>query len=404
MVGVITILIVTSVIMLNLKLVKLQPTGKNFLVPWLGMRTYLEFGDDPYGLPATQRAQILYYGNLAGEELDPLYLPFPFFTELLFLPIGLIGKYAIARTIWMILLEVAMSGAALIALTYFGWKTNRLINIMYFLVAVFSIHALLPLIHQSVVIIAFLLFWIGLLCLKRGLDEFAGASLIVVLFLKISIWLIMLYVVLWVVRNKRWRVIWGMLMAGGFLIALSFLLYPGWFFPYLRALRMEMRFIHYFSTYTALAGIWPAIGGKVAGLLTVIVLAFLANEWRLMKPDNSRWFLWGISLTIVAMPILGVPILREDLIFLWFPFTYLLFHLEEIISSKRLPLLTFLILCFVLLSEWVLSLSLRYKLIDSPGSIIELFVPSFILAIWLYWIRWRNLLSPNAILEMSSFE
>ena len=403
-IAILALVLVIGLLMLNSQLVKFQPTEKNFLVPWLGMRTYLEFGDDPYGLPATQRAQVLYYGNLAKEKQDPLYLSLPYFTEILFFPIGLVGNYAIARVVWLLLLESCLVGSALVSLSYFDWKANRPLKVLYFLVSVIGTQAVMPLINHSIVIIAFFLFWIGLLCLKRGLDEFSGAALTVALFLKISIWLLLLFVVWWVVRNRRWRVIWGMLMAGGFLIALSILLYPGWFFPYLKALRNELDYFQTISTYSTLTIIWPAIGSKVAGLLTVVVLAFLANEWRLMKPERPRWFLWGISLTIIAMPILGTPILREDLLFLWFPFSFLLFNLDEIIGRRKVSFVTGVILSLVLVSAWFLSLGTRLKLIGSTDVIIKLIMPSFILAVWLYWIRWRNLKSPKNILEMDSLE
>ncbi len=58
----------------NMHFVQTQPVQKDFLVPWLGARTLLQYGDNPYSDQATQRAQIVAYGRLAAEGQDPLTL------------------------------------------------------------------------------------------------------------------------------------------------------------------------------------------------------------------------------------------------------------------------------------------------------------------------------------------
>ena len=45
---------------------RVHPGEKDFLVPWLAASTFLQYGDSPYSKPAAQRAQVVYYGNLAA--------------------------------------------------------------------------------------------------------------------------------------------------------------------------------------------------------------------------------------------------------------------------------------------------------------------------------------------------
>ena len=77
----------------NMRYVRTYPLEKDFLIPWLGARTFLEYGDSPYDTPATQRAQIVYYGRLAAEGQDPLILSLPLPVELFYFPFALIKDY-----------------------------------------------------------------------------------------------------------------------------------------------------------------------------------------------------------------------------------------------------------------------------------------------------------------------
>ena len=99
-----------------------QPVEKDFLVPWLGARTFLQYGDSPYGEPATQRAQVVFYGRLAVKGQDPLNLWLPFPAVLFFFPFALVPDYALARAIWMTCLEVALVALGYFSLQLTGWK------------------------------------------------------------------------------------------------------------------------------------------------------------------------------------------------------------------------------------------------------------------------------------------
>ena len=49
--------ILGALVWTNSLYVRSHPVEKNFLVPWLGARTLLQYGENPYETPATQRAQ-----------------------------------------------------------------------------------------------------------------------------------------------------------------------------------------------------------------------------------------------------------------------------------------------------------------------------------------------------------
>ena len=131
--AIILIVILVSLVFVNIFYIRYQPVEKKFLIPWLGMRTFLEIGSDPYGEPATQRTQLLYYGKLAETGQDPLILNQPFASEILYLPIALIKDYTNARVIWMLLLELLLIGSSFLCLHLFEWKLPNLLwrNLSY---------------------------------------------------------------------------------------------------------------------------------------------------------------------------------------------------------------------------------------------------------------------------------
>src|SRR5512143_4123203 len=135
--------ILGALVWANLVFVRSQPVDKDFLVPWLGARTFLQYGENPYNKPATQRAQIVYYGQLATEGQDPLALWLPFPVELFYFPFALITDYALARATWMTCLEIALVALAILSLRLFDWKPPRAVLPFVVLFSLFWIYGVI---------------------------------------------------------------------------------------------------------------------------------------------------------------------------------------------------------------------------------------------------------------------
>ena len=120
-----SVAILGGLVWANTIFVRSKPVEKDFLIPWLGARTFLQYGESPYGTPATQRAQIIYYGRLAAEGQDPLLLRLPFPVEIFFFPIALVPDYSLAMAIWMTCLEIALVALGFLSVRLTGWKPGR---------------------------------------------------------------------------------------------------------------------------------------------------------------------------------------------------------------------------------------------------------------------------------------
>jgi len=372
----------------NIVSIHQNPVEKKFLVPWLGMRTFLELGKDPYGKPSAQRAQVKFFGSLANSKEDPLGLDQPFTSEILFFPIALITDYTIARIFWMVILELGLIASSFLCLFLFEWRLPIRMMILYSLVTVLGAQAFFPLQENDKAIIVLLLLITGLLLVKSGSDELAGALLSLSFFQPSATGILCLFLLWWVIRSKRWRVLWGMLMTQGFLIIVSFALLPGWFISFIRSFKTELPFSGYLTTYGILSKMWPGIGTKVALGLTIGIIILLILELKSTHNQDFRWFLWVAMFSLTISPLMGIPVLSVNNLFLLIPITYVMKILSERIKTKWRWLFTGALLGFIFLGGWVLKFSNLIFHESVVANNIILLIPYFIITFGLYWVRW----------------
>jgi len=397
--AIIVLLLLFGMVLASISYIRQNPVEKNFLPPWLGMRTFLEFGNDPYGEPAAQRTQVLFYGKLAEAGQDPLSLNQPFASEILFFPLALINDYTTARLVWMVLLELVLIGSAFLCLYLFEWRLPTILIPIYVLVAIFGIQALLPLFQNSPVIIISLFLMVGLIGLRKGLDELAGVAFALAFFQPTVTGIFCLMTFWWVIQNRRWHVIWGTLMTWGFLFVSSFVLLPGWFLSFIRSFRLEYEYKSYQSTYDILTKLWPSIGNKVAAALTIGLVIILILEWRTTRHKDFRWFLWTASLTMATYSLVGIPTLPVNNIVVLIPLTYILKILSERMGGKKRWLFIVLLLGLIFVGGWAITLGVQSLNDEITANLISIFVPSLLLVAGLYWIRWWATCPPRTWMD-----
>ena len=372
----------------NIVSIRQNPVEKEFLVPWLGMRTFLESGNNPYGDSAAQRAQVFYYGNLANSNEDPLELGQPFSGEILFFPLALIKDYTTARVIWMVLLELALLGSAILSLYLFEWKLPTSLMALYALVVVLGAQSFLPLLENNKVILLSVFLLTGLVFLQKELDELGGAFLALSFFQPSATGILCLITFWWAIRCHRWRVIWGMLMTVGFLFIVSFALLPGWFLPFIQSFRVEFPFSGYMTTYRILTKMWPAIGNKVALGLTIGTVIILLMELRSRNNRDFRWFMWLAMLSLAINSLPGIPLLKVNIIFLLLPMTYILKVLSQRLKPKNRWMYIGSLLGISLIGSWGFKFGILFFHGVIASNLINTYFPSLLIIVGLFWVRW----------------
>jgi hypothetical protein len=86
----------------NYRFTQQNPGGNDFLVHWMGTRTFLREGISPYSDEVALRIQTFAYGHPASGEEHELRVAYPLYSIVVFLPFALIPDFALARALWML--------------------------------------------------------------------------------------------------------------------------------------------------------------------------------------------------------------------------------------------------------------------------------------------------------------
>ena len=367
--------------------VRAQPAEKDFLVPWLGARTFLQYGASPYSDPATQRAQILYYGRLAMPGQDPLALWLPFPVELLYFPIALVNDYVVARAIWMTCLEIALVALAFLSLRLTGWKPGRIFLPVILLFPLLWVYGAFSLNSGSAAGFIGLALVGFLLALRNERDELAGGLLILLVSSASFTAVLVFFIFWWIIYQRRWRILWGFLMGLAVLMGLAFLFLPGWFLQYLNGLLSHFAYNIGFTSTGIFASLSPVVGQRLGWMLAAVLVLVLFFEWGNTLAKDFRAFLWMVSLTVSATPLLGIPMVPKEYLILIVPlmlFLALLGERRPWLKSWGVPGIVILILSGL----WFLTLKLVSANADATLANILILFPPVMLVFGLYWMRW----------------
>jgi len=371
----------------NTVFVRTQPAEKDFLVPWLAARTFLQYGDSPYSGPATQRAQILYYGRLAEPGQDPLMLWLPFPVELFYFPIALVKDYVLARAIWMVFIELALVTLAILSLRLTGWKPGRVVlpvMLLFPLLWVYGVFSLDSGSSAGFIALALVGF---LLALRNERNELAGGLLILLVSAARLTGIMAFFIFWWIFYTRRWQVLWGFLMGLVLLLGLAFLFVPDWFLPFVGGMLSHSMYNPGLTSVGIFTSWSPVVGQRLGWVLAVVVLLVLFFEWGNSLKKDFRAFLWMVSLTLSLTPLLGIPLAPKEYLFLTIPMMLFLTLLGERRPWLRrwgVPGIVLLLLG----SLWLLTIALVQADAYAVLANILILFPPFLLVFGLYWLRW----------------
>jgi hypothetical protein len=378
-----------------------QPVEKDFLVPWLGARTFIQYGDSPYGEPATQRAQVVFYGRLAAKGQDPLVLWLPFPAVLFYFPLALVPDYVLARAIWMTCLEVALVALGYLSLQLTGWKPGHVFLPIILLFPILWVHGTLALfsgVATGFIALALVGF---LLAIRSERDELAGGLLVLLASAPRLTGILVLFIFWWVFYHRRWRILWGLLMSLAVFLGLSFLFVPDWVVPFMRGLLLHFTYNTGFSTWVIFSSWSPVIGQRFGWLLTAGLLIVMFFEWRRSLAKDFRAFLWTVGLTLSVTPLLGIPMVPMDYPVLIFPLMLFLAILADRRPWIKRWGIAGLLLVTIAAGSWFLTLALMRANDYATLADILILLPPVLLVLGLAWMRWWFLHAMPAGVETS---
>jgi hypothetical protein len=411
-------LVVLAVLLaVNIALARILPGGEWFFLRWSGARAFLieqiEFSNGvvggrtmpeattmllsnavgPYSTEIAQRTQEIVYGRRAFSSEYTYVLNDPFFIVLLYTPLALLRDFALARGVWMLLSEIALVGTVLLAFNLSEWQPPRWLYVAllgFGLFQYFSLNALVT--ATPAVLLAFLYLCI-LLALRSFSDEVAGALLALVAYQWEVGGLFFLFILVFVVMNRRWEVLAGFAMALFVLLVVSFLTNSGWGLPYVRAVLSDWYRGTNLSLGYILSTWFPNLRLPIGAIISIVLGIILFIEWLGSADAHFRRVVWTASLSLAATPLMGFAIFPSNHVVLILPFILILALVWERWQRYR-ALRMFLLLFFILAIPFGLYLrvvSVYDPLITDLISVL----PPVAAIIGLYWMRWWVLHSPR---------
>ncbi|NOH02909.1 MAG: hypothetical protein HND47_13580 [Chloroflexi bacterium] len=393
LVSILFLAVSTGLVFANLSLPR---GGGDFLVHWAGARGFLFERVDPYSGEIPVRVQRLVYEDSAGAGDEPYILDSPFHLLPFYYPFALLSDPQVARAIYAMLLEWALIGLALLSLRLTGWEAPRWFAVLFFLFCVLNFYAFRAVLEASPVLLLGLIYAGMLLAHQTGQDELLGALMAVSVYYW-EVGLPFLLMVAWrSYKEGRVRVLAGFFMLSFVLLAMSFLTYPNWLIPYLRAGMNNLRADFGFSTFASLELILPSYGRILAWVVTVVLVVALGYEWNALPSADDRRFYWTACLALASAPLLGFRTEMEHLAVLVIPLA-LVFAIIYDRWKRAGAVFTVLLLLVVFGLPW----AAYFLALPRYGEVTFLFLPLFTI-IGLYWIRWWALRPPRVWADLAA--
>lgn len=371
----------------NYNYASLNPGGNDFLVHWVGTRSFITEGISPYSDEVALRIQDMVYGRPALEGEHELRVAYPLYSIIVFLPFALIKEFTMARAVWMTVLEIALVALCFLSLRVTRWKPTPLVLMLLLIFSLFWYHGLRALILGNAVILVSLMVVGALLAIRGNEDEFAGVLLGFASIKPQVVVVLLIFIALWAINRRRWKIIFWMVGTIALLSAAAALLLPDWI---MQNLREVIRYPGYNppGTPAAVFAIYmPGVGQRVGQTISIFLAALLLIEWWLSLRGDFRAFLWAACLTLVASQWIGIQTDPGNFI-VCYPALILVLALWDERWHRKSTWLIIGTLVLLFVGIWLVfirTLERAYQPIQSPMLFFPL--PMF-LFIALYWVRW----------------
>lgn len=388
------VLLAVLVTIFNYFLLERLDGGRAARFLWEGLQAYW-FSDGDVYLQSRSWPLSSGFEQATAYAVRRFDLPLPFL--LLLSPLALLPSAGWAAAFVLLCLEVAVPVTVLISLRLAEWPLKRFWQIGLILLAFFWPYAFWGLWQAAPFWLFLLLLHLGLLALRAGQDELAGA-LWSLLTLRWEATLgVLIFLSLYLVRARRWRVLAGAGMLLFLLYNVSFLARTDWFLPFLRAVAFNLRQGFGIQPVRLLTSSFPPLPISPALLLSLVAWLVLFLEGRLASEEHPLAFYWTLNLSLSLTPLLGLRTDTPDLTML-FPSLIVILAL----TWKRwpryglwLPLLLLLLAFFVPWALWRQALAHPQ---ESRWEQAFYLFPVLFSLIGLYWMRW-SLFRPRTWLD-----
>ncbi len=306
-----------------------HPGANDFFVRWLGGRALLLEGINPYDRTVAEDAQQAMFGRLTtAADKDEAYFAYPLYTLFFFWPLSLL-PYAWAQAVWMTLLQFMLLAVTLLSIWLSGWRPRPwLFGLTVFWGIFFYNGARAIILGQFSVLVALALL-LALWALANGRAGWAGVLLAITTIKPQMVILVLLFVMLWALVQRRWRLIFSF---GASVLALTLgalLLIPTWPLDFVLN---AFAYSDYVAFGTPLENLLyyllPAsLAAPFTPILSGLFVLLLLPGWWLALRNRPGAYTWAIMTTLIVGSLVAFRSATTNQVILYLPLFFFFYRL-----------------------------------------------------------------------------
>lgn len=372
---------------INFQYTRSNQGGADFLTNWMATRTFITEGQSPYSIETSQNIQTTLHDQGTTNIITLPKFGLPLYGMLVYSPFALVKDFALARAIWMTVLEISLVAIILLSLQLTYWKINPLLLIALFLFGLFGFHGIIPLLDGNLIILVTLIALGILIAIHKKKDEVAGLFIAFTTILPVPFGLFLIFALIWAIGNRRNRIVAWFSATFVLLLGFSFAVIPGWVIEFLKNMIGNYHDLDPGSPGGVLISRWGSIGFRFSIAISIVIgLLILLEWWQAVKGGQKR-FIWAALLTIALGTWSGIKTSPLNYVVLY---PALIMGLELLYERWKTRAIGFIlaILTLLFLGNWTIFLS-TMSADFKPGVSSFLFLPLPITTVvLLYWSKW----------------
>jgi hypothetical protein len=393
--GILLVLFLGLLIWSNYRFSVQSPGGNDFLARWTGAHFWLTEGINPYDEQVSLEAQRMIYGRPAdpsrGEDIAHFVYPLP--AMLFFAPFGLL-PYTFARAVWMTILELGLPLLAILGIRLTRWKVHPIMLAGMILFSIFWYHGLRSVIVGQFAVIEAVLIVSALLAIQQKNDPLAGVLLGLSIAKPQMAFLILPYMIIWSLRERRREfVLWIVATIVG-LIAISFLIMPDWPILWLRQLVSYPSYTDLGSPISILVSGLARMGTTLTWIISGALAIYMLLEWTLSLGKGEAAFRWTAALTLTITNLIAFRTATTNYVIL-LPVLIILFHAWSERWGRRGNIMVWVTSFVLLIGLWALFLTTVDGNIEAPIMYLPLPLITLLGLLWSRWWIIRTPLNPD---------
>lgn len=295
----------------------------DFHPPWVGMHAMLYEGANPYSPEVNLIIQSQLLGRTARPDENQEAFVYPLHVMVILGPFALL-PLPVAQALWFSLLEASMLTFIFIAPRAVGWRPPTW---LLALTAIFTL-GLYPnvwamILGQISIVVAALiaLTWWGL---RTGRWRLAGTCLALTTIKPQMTFLLIPALLIWGGYRRRWSLLVAFAVAFGTMVLLPLPWLPTWPLEWIKAIRRYAGYTIFDPPLVMLTG-----SDWLAGAIAVLLLAWIGYHWRRAPECQGATFNWALAMVVVVSALVAPRTSHANQLVLLLPLFFIFTRLSK---------------------------------------------------------------------------